>query len=246
MSEKKPTRWVTICFDTKYDFVKPSYTIRYDSFDIEIKRGTETEGHELYVEVPIGKEREGYEVCRRFMSELSWLYKTNIEELTNGTSGHKCSFNVANMRFSRIANGINLGNYRQVAFAHEQKLALGFYKDGISSNSNFCKFLSFYKVINIKFHSGMDQKNWINANISRISHHRDRLEKMKNEGVSDFGDYIYKSCRCAIAHASIQSGDPIADVDNYDDNYRLNLSLPVIKELSELFIKLELGVSVSY
>lgn len=245
MSEKKPTRWVTICFDTRYDFVKPSYAVQYDGFDIEIKRGSETKGHELYVEVPLGKDRDGYEAGRRLMSELSWLYKTNIEELTNGTSGHKCSFNVANMRFSRIANGINLASYRQVAFDYEQKLALGFYKEGISSNSNFCKFLNFYKIINIKFHSGPDQKSWINANIGRISRHRARLQKMRKEGVSDFGDYLYNSCRCAIAHASIQSGDPIADVDTFDDNYRINVSLPVIQELAEVFIKHELGVPES-
>jgi hypothetical protein len=136
--------WVTICFDTGGDFAKPSYFVRYEGFQIEIKRGSTTEGHNLYIETVEANYNVAHEAGRRFLSELAWLFNYKVQVLTWGGGGHKTPFNVSNMIFPRIGNGIHLDDYEQVAFQHEQKLALGLYREGISSNSDFYKFLSYF------------------------------------------------------------------------------------------------------
>lgn len=42
--------WVCTCFDTSFDFCEQKYNVRYDSFDIEIIRGSSEEGHNLFIE----------------------------------------------------------------------------------------------------------------------------------------------------------------------------------------------------
>ncbi|MCK4233592.1 hypothetical protein KAU34_02250 [candidate division WOR-3 bacterium] len=236
---KNPTRWITICFDTSHDFCKPLYNVLYDGFCIEVKRGNDTEGHEFYIEIPIHREKEGYEAGLRFLSEISWFFRTSVEVITWVSGGSKTKCNVANRKFPRVGNVINLDYYEQIADSHLQKLGLGFFKEGISSKSNFYKFLSFFKIINIKYANGPEQKKWINKNIIGLTRSRDKLNQLRKDGVTDFGEYLYHSGRCAIAHANIK---PIIDVDAYDHNYRINVSAPIMQELADIFLRKELGL----
>lgn len=234
--------WITICFDTEGDFAKPSYIVEYEGYQIEIKKGTPSEGHNLHIETTHYNDSKAHEGGRRFLSEVAWLFDYRVEILAWGGGSHKTPVNVWQRSFSRIGNAIHLEDYEQIAFDYEQKLALGLYREGISSNSNFYKFLSYFKIINIKYHTGSEQKQWINDNISKIRINTKLLSEFEDENIDDVGEHLYNSGRCAIAHASIQSGDLIADADNYDDNIRIARELPLIKELSEIFIMDELGV----
>jgi hypothetical protein len=50
--------WMTICFDTADEFIKPSYLVKYGGYQIEVTRGSTTEGHNLYIETAEGKQNE--------------------------------------------------------------------------------------------------------------------------------------------------------------------------------------------
>jgi hypothetical protein len=140
-------------------------------------------------------------------------------------------------------NVINLDDYEQVAFARDQQLGLDIYREGLSSNSVFYKFLSYFRVLNIKCSSGGAHISWINNNIHKICDYAiNTINELKNEGIIDFGDRLYRSGRCAIAHASLQSSQPIADADNYDDYIRISRELPIAKALAKIFICEELNV----
>ena len=237
--------WVTICFDTGGDFAKPSYFVEYEGFLIEIKRGASTEGHNLYIETTKNKDNYGktIEIGFRFLSELAWLFNDRVEVLTyGGSSNCRIPVQTWNRKFNRILNTIHLEDYEQVAFNNEQKLALGIYREGISSNSKFYEFLSYFKIINMKNHTSSAQENWINNNIHKLHSSKKLLDELKKEGITNFGEHLYASGRCAIAHASLKSGDPIADADSYEDNNRISRELPLIKDLAEIFIQEELKV----
>ena len=69
-----------------------------------------------------------------------------------------------------------------------------------------------------------------------------RIAELKLSGVQDIGEYLYGSCRCAVAHAGT---DPTVDPENPDDMERLRLDLPVIRTLASYVIEKELGLKSS-
>jgi hypothetical protein len=101
------------------------------------------------------------------------------------------------------------------------------------------RFLGLFKVLNIRFSSGKDQKNWINQNLQKLKHPRsvERLQQLVHE--ADIGAYLYHQGRCAVAHAfSLDVVDP----DASEDMRRLEDDLFLIKELAEILISKEFGV----
>lgn len=46
----------------------------------------------------------------------------------------------------------------------KQKLALALYREGLNTNSEFYRFLSFFKILNITLLTGADQVAWVNSN----------------------------------------------------------------------------------
>jgi len=86
--------------------------------------------------------------------------------------------------------------------------------------------------------------SWINNNIHKIGndHIINTINKLKKNGVMDLGELLYISGRCAIAHASLQSGEPIADPDSHDDQIRIARDLPIAKALAGIFIREELNI----
>lgn len=239
--------WACITFDTADDFSKPFYSVIYDGFQIEIERAASMEKcHHLYVEITNGNEKAAYEASFRFLSELAWLFRSRVEVLAYSGGSHKIPTNFANRKFNRVLNSIHLDDYEQIAFNPEQKLALGIYREGVSSNSRFYQFLSFFRVINLKCPKSKDIKDWVNRNIHKLSYDnalsKPILAELTKTGITDWGEHLYKTGRCAIAHASLQSGDPIADADNYDDISKIRNELSLIWELAKIFIREELNV----
>lgn len=119
-------------------------------------------------------------------------------------------------------------------------LALALFREGLSVNSVPFAFLSYFKVLNIVFTSGQSQKDWINNNLVHVLYRPalDRLQELsKSDG--DLGDYLYRRGRCAVAHAN---ETPLVNPDSYEDKRRLELDLPLMKEIAALFIERELGV----
>jgi|Wag4MinimDraft_17_1082658.scaffolds.fasta_scaffold00192_3 hypothetical protein len=232
--------WINIGFDSSKDFSKSSSFIEYDNIKIEIKKGEEDSIHNLFIETNKNHKEKDFEAGLRFLSELAWLYNCKIIYLTSAfSSDTKLPVDAPNQGFNRILNVINLKYYKQVAFNDEQKLALGIYKEGISSNSIFYKFLSFFKIINIKNGTGSDQKEWINNNIKKLKNSKTKVKKLKNNEISNIGKHLYESGRCAIAHANTQ---PVVDANKFQDIQRISSDTFIIKELAEIFIKEELNV----
>jgi hypothetical protein len=106
-------------------------------------------------------------------------------------------------------------------------------------------FLSFYKIVNlVSGPQGQAQKEWINARVPAMKHHRGKERLAELQKVSeDIGKYIYQSCRCAIAHAG-DPRNPVINPHNIDDERRLRSDLPLIITLAEIAIE-EMGIKTS-
>jgi len=123
------------------------------------------------------------------------------------------------------------------------RLALAFYREAMGLDHEAYSFLSFYKVINLRYKKGDKQKAWISSALPKVDGReaKNRLEELLKQEV-DISDYLYNSCRCAIAHAGV---DPTVDPDDFEDIKRLQADLPLIRNLVEILIEEEYGIKRS-
>lgn len=128
---------------------------------------------------------------------------------------------------------------------------LAFYRDGlnaISAGLASHAVLSFFRVIETKFgHKKWEIIRWINAAYEKMdnpitglltAYERDR----ESTGLSH-GEYVYKRCRVATAHAA---SDAPSDPDGTEETRRLLNAARAIQNLARHFIKQEFNLSDSY
>ena len=111
--------------------------------------------------------------------------------------------------------------------------ALALYREGISLDNPFYAFLSLYKAFGVAIPSA-ERAEWIERHLDQTRHlARQRVEELRQSGLN-VGDYLYKQCRQAIAHADYE---PFVNPDKTDDHYRLQRDLPLMRALVEVAIE---------
>ncbi len=121
------------------------------------------------------------------------------------------------------------------------KLALALYREGLSVNLVPYKVLGFFKVINIICDKGPAQIQWIKDNLQYVTdkHAMARIATLQRTE-PDVASYLYKSGRCAVAHAFDQNN--AVNPDDPADLIRLHNDLAVIRELARVAIEHTFGV----
>lgn len=181
----------------------------------------------------------------RFLSRLAWSMDAGIEvHFAIGTNdptrpGRLGKGRFATSPWSDAAPWQQL--YLPPVLSSEAELGLALYREGLTLNSEPLAFLSFFKVLNIRFSSGNAQKTWIAANLANLRPYGRAVGRLAEvaKNHSDVADYLYVQGRCAVAHAF---SSPVADPDEFSELTRLSDDLPLIRELAELFIEQDLGV----
>ncbi len=181
-------------------------------------------------------------VIMQFVSELAWVEQNRI----NIVSWLGGSFPFREVKRSKLLSIVS--SHFRVTYLPEieddkTRLALAFYREGLGLDHKAYSFLSFYKIINMFYKNGPAQKDWIKNNYSKMteSKAKERIDELAKSGIA-IDEYLYVSCRCAIAHAGVE---PTIDPENLEDNLRLSNDLPVIKNLVEMLIENELNVKTS-
>jgi hypothetical protein len=128
----------------------------------------------------------------------------------------------------------------------KKRLAIALYREGLNINSAPYQFLSFFKIINIRYQDKWIKKkneivNWIKENIDKISSstNKEILLKLRESNI-DISMHLYSDCRCAIAHANQK---PIVNPDDSVEIYNLYNDIGIIRELAGYFIETEMKVS---
>lgn len=177
---------------------------------------------------------------RRFLSSLAWVEKSYIRETMITGGSHP--FNVGR---ERLADNINSNfniNYLPEPEDQKAQLALALYREALSINSIPYSILGYFKIINIKYSNGNNIKNWIDKSIPFITDFavKKRLETLKQDSsMHNISEYLYGSCRCAVAHAF---SNPVVDPEDPKDAERLTEDLPLIKALAEYLIENEFDI----
>jgi len=124
----------------------------------------------------------------------------------------------------------------------EAKLALSLYREAISLNDRTYGVLNLFRVMNLKQRNSRDIKKWIKDKIHDINDHyaNERIKELQGDGIVDIPEYLYSSCRCAVAHADIK--DVTVNPDSIEDRIRLSKDFVLLQKLTEKYIEDVYGI----
>jgi hypothetical protein len=199
------------------------------------------------VNLPLGTAfKDGRQLLSHFLSSLSWVEGAGItvEHWSGGSRAHP----MGESPMTGLVTSQFDPEYLPDPTDQRARWALAFYREGLSLERSNVAYatLSFFKILNIVADTGRRQKEWINSNVSDFgSYNRmkfevdSRITELKGSGITDIGEYLYGSCRCAVAHAGM---NPTIDPENLDDMERLSKDLPLIRAMAAHVIEKELNI----
>lgn len=230
----------------------PSYDvcIFYDGKEYFL-RGTEEVKESPYpcitVTYDTDKVNEALESVYRLTSVLSWFLDGFVDVSGHITSSRPMRYGSRNVFSSMGIVGAKSFNCNHLPVIEDDstRKALAFWREGqrLENVHEGYSFLSFFKVIESQFKNGKTRAVWISANIDKLTEQaKDRVDVLKGQGI-DVSMHLFESCRCAVAHASLN--EVIIDPDIAHDRRRLSQDLVIIKGLARLYISEELNVPTS-
>jgi len=223
-------------------------------------------GNHTFVLMPLTKENfasihielkgishvEGVTLINRFLSAIAWKCDEPAINNHGGFSG-----SLKPVPISR--NNTPYGYSPSEAFPNEvyeiadrkAKLAVALYREARSLDDSIpFQFLSYFKILNIfwndKSKNGENELvEGLRASLPDLTE-KDCVQRIKEikgkEG--DPANYLYKSGRCAVAHAFAGRG-PIVDPDDETDLRRLSEDLWLMRNLTAHLIEKNFGIEQS-
>jgi Methylamine utilization protein MauJ len=241
--------WLVMAFDSAEQDPRDYLKFEYGGLTLHIKpgHGDNVSLISVFLEDKT-KYAEAQLVINRFLSAMAWKDGRAFVTL-GGIAGGARPTEKDNPRFNYSEDRVLRGTViSQFDFEHlqnppddKQKLALALYREGQNSHiAQFYRFLSFFKILNIKLSTGKKQVEWINTNLGKIWNFKAQTrlaELQKTE--PNIGEYLWKQRRNAIAHANI---DPILDPDMPADRTAAKQDADLMEGLAEVLIQEELRV----
>lgn len=228
----------TVGIETDIPWPAKERIIHFRGHEFRLLPGSDTLARMIRVETGEGfTQVEADKLILELLSALAWAEQA--EAVTTF-----CNWCTAPLNIGKGPMGvISDGHFEYVPNPPDPKakLALALYREGLSVNLVPYQFLGFFKVINILQNSGAAQKKWIASNLQHVTDNKALARVAAIRGSEpDVADYLYKSGRCAVAHAFDQTN--VVNPDDPADLIRLSEDLPVIRELARVAIEREFGV----
>ena len=236
--------WLNI--DVKGGAIWPTEetTVEFGGHQLLLKPATKDTEQSIHIQLIDITNLEALTLANRFLSVITWCDDYAMENMY-GWSGNPIPVAVPR-RTREIGSSIAFPFYRSIEENPKALLALALFREAKTINSIPYEFLGYFKILNIFWRDKyINKKNEIVEGLkSKIpmlttSSSKSRLIEIETEH-KDVAEYLYKSGRCAIAHANIK---PIIDPDDIADLHRLSRDMPVIKEIAELLMENELNIT---
>jgi hypothetical protein len=233
--------WLVVAIETNIEWPTVRTTVDFEGEVLTLRPSENRSYADICVqyEHPAGK-AGAIERVNRFLSAMAWHHRAATRVVFYGSATHPIPFGqtlsrpIGNMHF-------HVPPTIRTPTDPKAKLALALYREAISIQGPPYAFLGYAKIINICYEHGPDQKAWINRTLPLLTDPDATARITALSGAyPDLGDYLYRSGRCAIAHAY---GTPVVDPDNPDDILRLMGDMPLVKALAEHLIQHELGMA---
>ena len=236
ISLKSAGPWIVANIEQTIGWPEENIIIKYEDSDLHLLSYTEQDFMPaVAIKITNGiSNDEAKGKITRFLSALNWVSGglIRIDYWTGGGRPIR-SKNIKGMKYT--AKSFRIA-YIPSNLSSDQQLALALLREADSlSYSNYgYSFLSYYKIINLVKKNGEKQKKWIRNNLNDLKDNAlARADELKNDG-ENIEDYLYTSCRCALAHAGV---DPTVNPDDVNDSVRLYKDLPLIRHLAKKMIE---------
>lgn len=223
--------------------VDETWRFRYDDEELTLHVKKPNVPHSLRTANQNGfTTRHPWEIFFRVLNEFVWFYGIEVTEIAGGHGDFSAN---ADFRPSDDGYALRLSDFRQKVFEKDQHLALGLYREGISSGSTYYAFLCYARILEIPFKDGKNKGAWIDSEIPNLSSPlaksmRDRRIHML--GDKPLGKWLQEDGRHALSHANLQSGRIVRDPNSFQDWDDIKWGNTVMQELAERAITKELGV----
>lgn len=244
----RPTQFLTMRLKGQFAWPGEFTKLRLFDRDWLLWPDTAWDVPAIIVHCPTGDGTEEAKLALRFLSALAWISSSALQD-----EGFWIVGNIINSCISETERsqplfnkkGLLIDEHDYLPFPPQEnaQVALALYREALNLDDKSYQFLSFFKILNVRFDLSRDQKQWINSNLASVNQLliRERISELQ-QAHANVGQYLYESGRCAVAHAF---GHPIVNPDNPEDKRRLAADLPVIRALAELMIENEFGVKSS-
>ncbi|WP_031485552.1 methylamine utilization protein MauJ [Maridesulfovibrio frigidus] len=172
------------------------------------------------------KEHQAHIAGRMFLSEFSWLFDVAIYDImhTGGSIPIKGITDFVGHSRSRVP--VDLESYSYSKKTDEQLLALGLYKEAISSNSIFFKYLGLFKILEIGM-DGKQRSRWL----------KEYLVKKQYDDAEQLSIDMWRQGRCAVAH-----GKDSINVHTFHDYHRIEKFYFILKPAVRLYMENKLQI----
>jgi hypothetical protein len=223
--------------------INETWAIAYDGREIQVEATNQRFHHMFFTRTKTGFGNvHPFDVFFRLMNELVWFSDIKVYDLNGGYSDYLANLNFLASDDSYL---IQLARFRQQVNSSEQHLALGFFREGLSSGSAFYQFMCYSKILEIPFKNGKEKGTWIDNAINGL---RDDLAisvrdlRISMLGGKSLGEWLLKNGRNALSHANVRSGDIVRDPNNSKDWDEIKWGNTVMRELAEKIILEELHI----
>lgn len=180
----------------------------------------------------------------RFTSVLSWFQGGYVDVSGYVWGSHPMLYGGRSVYSAMGVAGPKSFNCNHMPLIDNENVrkALAFWREGkrLAEVHDSYAFLSFFKVIECQFPDGKNRGAWVSKNIDNLTGRAaKRVAELREAGI-DVSDHLYRSGRCAVAHATFE--EKIVDPDIPADRKRLSADLVIMEELARLYIKDQLRV----
>ena len=243
-------RWLNVGVTGRACWPTDETVISFGGQELILKPATSDSEQSIHINLRKISDLAALTLINRFLSVLSWCDDQAMQN-DYGWSGNPVPVRVP-LRSRAIGSSIAFPFYRELEEDPKARLALALFREAITANSLPYEFLGYFKILNVIWKDRFSEIGGRRINeliegirtslpMLRSTTCIERLDVLSATH-TDIADYLYKSGRCAVAHAY---SDPIVDPDDVTDLRRLSSDLPIIKEIAENLIETEFKVSRS-
>jgi len=242
--------WAVISLDSDMHFKQKQYEIQFLDFSIRVtcEKVEQLEGHKypktISHQLAIKTKRENltkaHETGLMLLSELAWFFNLPIHAVSHGGGSQPFRLCTCFAGHNGGRHIIDLQNYTPMTLDHEQRLAIGLYKEGISNNSPYYRFFSLFNILDIKM-KGKQREEWLTSylkkNFTNTSFKNDYNEFPNSP--DDVQRFIYQHGRCGIAH---MDSEPRMDVHKFTNIGTAKTCDNILKKAAVHYMVEEMGV----
>jgi hypothetical protein len=188
---------------------------------------------------------EATTVIRRFLSIMSWC-DNQFAALGFGWSGTTVPVAVSKPELAFRTTSQYIFDRKMLSDPKALR-ALALYREALNAeHNNLISYavLNYYKIIELTQSDRGSTKAWFRNNfdhVRRIGRLKRSLDEFDNSrGATAPHEYIYKSCRIAVAHAG---KDSESDPDDATELYRLHVAADIMQALAHHLIETEFKIS---